>query len=224
MTAAAVIHVADQRRGRRSRAAEGASGRSRAGEGIARHPHRRRRRSAEGGVRLMFYHLIYGQLHAIWPIPIFNVFQYITFRTAGATHDGARDQPGDGADDDPPAARLPDRAGHPAGRTADASRQGRHADDGRPADPGVRDHPDAALGEPDERLHLDRRDRHDGVRRRGFRRRLPQDRAPLPSRAVAALQDGVAGDHRRRRRPGAAGADAVGSVQHAPAVSRSSSG
>jgi phospho-N-acetylmuramoyl-pentapeptide-transferase len=33
----------------------------------------------------MFYHLIYGQLHTLWPIPIFNVFQYITFRTAGAT-------------------------------------------------------------------------------------------------------------------------------------------
>jgi phospho-N-acetylmuramoyl-pentapeptide-transferase len=33
----------------------------------------------------MFYHLIYGQLHTHWPIPIFNVFQYITFRTAGAT-------------------------------------------------------------------------------------------------------------------------------------------
>ena len=33
----------------------------------------------------MLYHLIYGQLHAHWPLPIFNVFQYITFRTAGAT-------------------------------------------------------------------------------------------------------------------------------------------
>jgi phospho-N-acetylmuramoyl-pentapeptide-transferase len=33
----------------------------------------------------MFYHLIYGQLHTHWQIPIFNVFQYITFRTAGAT-------------------------------------------------------------------------------------------------------------------------------------------
>ena len=33
----------------------------------------------------MLYHLIYGQLHSRWPQPIFNVFQYITFRTAGAS-------------------------------------------------------------------------------------------------------------------------------------------
>src|SRR5207249_7025209 len=64
---------------------EGAAGRPRAGERLPRHPHRSRRRPAEGGVRLMLYHFIYGQLHAIWPIPIFNVFQYITFRTAGAS-------------------------------------------------------------------------------------------------------------------------------------------
>ena len=87
---------------------------------------------------------------------------------------------------------------------ADASRQGRHADDGRPADPDVGDRPDAAVGEPDERLHLDRRARDDGVRRRGFRRRLPEDRPALASRAVAPLQDGLAGRHRRRRRPRAA--------------------
>ena len=40
------------------------AGRSRAGQGIARHPHRRRRRSAEGGVRLMLYHLLYSAAHA----------------------------------------------------------------------------------------------------------------------------------------------------------------
>jgi phospho-N-acetylmuramoyl-pentapeptide-transferase len=31
----------------------------------------------------MFYHLLYGQLHTA--IPVFNVFKYITFRTAGAS-------------------------------------------------------------------------------------------------------------------------------------------
>ena len=37
-----------------------------------------------------------------------------------------------------------------------ASRQGRHADDGRAADPGVGARADAALGRPDEPVHLDR--------------------------------------------------------------------
>jgi phospho-N-acetylmuramoyl-pentapeptide-transferase len=31
----------------------------------------------------MLYHLLYGQLHSV--IPVFNVFRYITFRTAGAS-------------------------------------------------------------------------------------------------------------------------------------------
>ena len=224
MDRAAVIHVADQRRGRRSRAPEGAARRSRAGEGLARHPHRRRRRSAEGGVRLMFYHLIYGQLSHALADPDLQRVPVHHLPDRGRDRDGAGAQPGAGADDDPPAARLPDRAGHPAGRAADASRQGRHADDGRPADPGVRDRADAALGEPDERLHLDRRDRHDGVRRRRLRRRLPEDRAPLPSRPAAALQDGLAGHHRRRRRPGAAACWCGRTSTTRACSSRSSSG
>ena len=70
---------------------------------------------------------------------------------------------------------------------------------------------DAALGGPDERLHLDRRADDGGVRRRRLSRRLPEDRAPRSSRPAAALQDGRAGWHRARRRhraarPGAAGA------------------
>src|SRR5260221_9156462 len=73
----------DQRGGRRCRAREGQARRPRAGEGLPRHPHRSRRRSPEGGVRLMFYHLFFGQLHTA--IPVFNVFRYITFRTAGAS-------------------------------------------------------------------------------------------------------------------------------------------
>ena len=53
------IHVALERRRGRPRAAAGPSRRSRARQGLARHRHRRRRRAAEGGVRLMLYHLLY---------------------------------------------------------------------------------------------------------------------------------------------------------------------
>ena len=54
-----VSHVATQRGGgRRRRCAQVAAGRSRAREGLARHRHRPGGGSAEGGVRLMLYHLL----------------------------------------------------------------------------------------------------------------------------------------------------------------------
>ena len=57
---ARVHHVRDERRGRRRVVARCVRARRpRAGEGIARHADRRRGRSAEGGVRLMLYHLLY---------------------------------------------------------------------------------------------------------------------------------------------------------------------
>src|SRR5262249_57159681 len=69
--------------GRGPRCAQDSRRGSRAGEGIPRDPHRPGRGSAEGGVRLMLYHLLFGQLHTT--IPVLNVFRYITFRTAGAS-------------------------------------------------------------------------------------------------------------------------------------------
>ena len=66
----------------RSGARPRASRRSRAGQGFARHRHRCGRRSAEGGVRLMLYHLLYP-LHTHFAV--FNVTRYITFRTAAAS-------------------------------------------------------------------------------------------------------------------------------------------
>ena len=49
----------------------------------------------------MLYHLLYEFLYplsAYWsPLRVFNVFQYVTFRTAYATLDGAADQPVAGA-------------------------------------------------------------------------------------------------------------------------------
>ena len=61
--ATAVRPRADERRRGRPGAAAGPPRRSRARQGLARHRHRPRRRPAEGGVRLMLYHLLYP-LHA----------------------------------------------------------------------------------------------------------------------------------------------------------------
>ena len=47
---------------------------------------------------------------------------------------GACDQPAVRTLDGPLAARVPDRPGNPTGRAAEPSREGRDADDGRPAD------------------------------------------------------------------------------------------
>src|SRR6185295_8139713 len=60
--------------------------RSRAREGVAQRAHRSRGGSAEGGVRLMLYHLLF---HLIYPrapeLSVLNVTRYITFRTAAAS-------------------------------------------------------------------------------------------------------------------------------------------
>ena len=54
----------------------------RARQRIARHPYRGCGRSPQGGVRLMLYNLLY-QFHT--QVPVLNVIQYITFRTAAAS-------------------------------------------------------------------------------------------------------------------------------------------
>ena len=112
----------------------------------------------DGGVRLMLYHL----LISLYPqVAVFNVARYITFRTAAASMTALvislvlgpwlirrlrEFQIGQVIRQEGP--RV-------------ASRQGRHADDGRPADPGGGAGADAAVGRPDQRLRLDR-----GARRR----------------------------------------------------------
>ena len=103
-----------------------------------------------------------------------------------------------------PAAAIPDRPGRAPGRSVEPQGQGRHADDGRPADSdgGVR--ADAALGEPDQPVRLDRDSVHGRVRRDWLRGRLPEDHAAQPPRPVRALQAAVAGDRVDRRRAGAA--------------------
>src|SRR4051794_320968 len=67
----------------------------------------------------------------------------------------AADEPGARAMDGPQTAGISDRSGDPRGRTADASAEGRHPDDGRPADIDRVARADAALGRPAQRLRLD---------------------------------------------------------------------
>src|SRR5439155_18484798 len=53
--------------------------------GIARHTDGRRRRAAEGGVRLMLYYLLYELPWLRTQFSLLNVVRYITVRTAAAT-------------------------------------------------------------------------------------------------------------------------------------------
>ena len=59
MPSTAVLHVGSSADAVDRGAAADSSRRSRARQGLARHRHRRHRRAAEGGVRLMLYHLLY---------------------------------------------------------------------------------------------------------------------------------------------------------------------
>ena len=112
----------------------------------------------------MLYHLLYP-LHV--SLPIFNVVRYITFRTASASVTALALSLMLGPMHDPAAARVPDRSGDPAGRAADTPREGRHADHGWPADPRVGAIvPTLLWANLTNAEHLDRRHRHDVVRRR----------------------------------------------------------
>ncbi len=121
-----------------------------------------------------------------------NVTRYITFRTAAASLTALAISLLLRPLADPQAARLPDRPDHPAGRAAVAPRQGRHADDGRAADPDRGGRADAAVGGSLEPVHLDRGAGDGRLRRGRLPRRLPEDHAPVAPRADPALQDGAA--------------------------------
>ncbi len=160
----------------------------------------------------MLYHLLF-RFHETYSI--LNVTRYITFRTAAASITALIISLAFGGMADPEAARVPDRAGDPPRGSGEPSPEGRDADHGRTADPGGRHRADAAVGRPDQRLHLDRRLRHAGLRRDRLRGRLPEGHAPHPPRPAPPLQDGRAdrrGPDRRRDadRPGE-----QGPLQHA---------
>ena len=106
----------------------------------------------------MLYHLLYP-LHAA-SSPVLNVIRYITFRTAAASLTALALSLIARAVDDPQAARVPDRPGDPPGRA-------RRRTAPRPGTPtmgglliltvGAR--ADAAVGRPDQPVHLDCRAR-----------------------------------------------------------------
>ena len=107
-------------------------------------------------------------------------------------HYGLCRQPGARSMADSEAPRISDRSSDSAGRPDQSSRQGRHADDGRPADFDGCTRTDAAVGQAQQPLRVDC-DRHDGVVRRDrLSRRLPENHASRSSRSVAAIQAGIA--------------------------------
>ena len=83
----------------------------------------------------MLYHLLFS-LHDF--VSVLNVTRYITFRTAAASITAMAISLLVGPMLIRRLKRVPVRPGDPAGRSGQPSRQGRHADDGRAADPDAR--------------------------------------------------------------------------------------
>ena len=134
------------------------------------------RLGTETGARMLYF---LGQLGE--SLTAFNVFRYITFRTAGAVvtalffvflfgprHDRRPAHPAGQGPADP--------RGRPAGPPAD---QEGHAHHGRPDDPRRRGDLDPALVEPQQRLCLGGAVRHRQLRRHRLLRRLPQGQADV---------------------------------------------
>ena len=106
----------------------------------------------------MLYHLLYEFLYpmsAYWsPLKVFNVIQYVTFRTADASTDGSSDQPAAGAVAHPAPAGVSDRPAHSRRGPEVASGEGGHADDGRRSHCCVHRSADSSVGEPAKSLCL----------------------------------------------------------------------
>ena len=162
---------------------------------------RSRGRSAEGGARLMLYHLLYP-FHT--QLSVLNVTRYITFRTAAASLSAlaislvlgpwmirklrefqiGQVDPQRGPQTHRPKAGTPTMGGLLILTAALV--------------------PTLLWADLTNVVRLDRGADDRGLRRDRFRRRLSEDRPPLASRPAAALQDGVPGADRRRRRRRAA--------------------
>ncbi len=98
------------------------------------------------------------------------------------------------------AVALPDRPGGARRRPEVASAQGRHADDGRRADPGRHPGRDAAVGGPLQPLHLDRARGDLRLRPDRFLRRLPEAGGRQLEGPGGALEVSLAVARRPRRR------------------------
>ena len=147
---------------------------------------------------------------------VLNVTRYITFRTAAASLSALAISLRLRPVDDPQAARVSDRPGDSAGGSDVASAQGRHADDGRAADPDGGARSRRCCGRTSTNVYVwiaVLTTAAFGARR--IPRRLPEDRAARSSRPAAALQDGLQILIAIVRRDRAARAGAAGAVQHA---------
>ena len=101
---------------------------------------------------------------------------------------------------DPQAGRGQGRPGDPQRRSAVAPGQGRHADDGRRADPRLDRGIDPAVGGPAQPLRLGRARRHGRVRRDRLLRRLQEAGDARQPRPAGALEVFLAVGVRARRR------------------------
>ncbi len=117
------------------------------------------------------------------------------------------------------AAGVPSRTSDSAGGAGLPSSQSRDADHGRAPHSHRRARADAALDQPDERVHVDRGRDHDAVWRHRVSGRLLEDRQARPSRAATALQAGSAVPDCDGRGHRPALAPASQPVQHAPQLS-----
>ena len=133
-------------------------------------------------------------------IRAFNVFSLHHAARGARDDDGARDLVPRRAADDRVARPDEDRPVGARRRPADAPREGRHADDGRRADPRVDRRHDAAVGQPRQPLRLGRAAGDAGLRRRRLGRRLAQGRLPQSEGAVGAREAPLAVADRARRR------------------------
>ena len=148
-----------------------------------------------------------------------NVTRYITFRTAAASLSALAISLVFGPWLVRKLRDFPDRAGHPAGRP-----QSHRPKAGTPTMGGLLILtaalvPTLLWADLTNVYVLDRGADDGGIRRDRVCRRLPEDRAPIPSRPVAALQDGLSDPHRHRGRRRAARPAAQGPLQHAAGLS-----
>ena len=192
----------------------GAPRRSARGQGL---PWRRTRAcgaglaAADGGDALMFYHLLYP-LHE--ELGVFNVFRYITFRTAMATLTALLVSLLLGPSLIRQLRLFPDRTGNPRGGPGLAPAEAGHADDGwRVVDRGHRA-AHAAVGRSHQPLRLDRGRRHADLRRHRFCRRLSQGRQAAQPGPDGTSQVLVADPRRGGAGRGAGRVGSSGSVQH----------
>ena len=147
----------------------------------------------------MLYHLLYP-LHTEYSF--FNVFRYVTFRTASATLTAPRDLVPHGPVAHRPVASVSNRPTHPPRRPGGPPLQGGDADDGRCLDLDPRwSFPRSLWADLTNVFVLGRARHHGRVRAHRLHRRLLEDRSQAIAGAFGAGEDLAPDELRRRHRP-----------------------